>query len=172
MKKVPEQLVLDVEGSLSSVLAPDPDSRQQSDCRWNSDHRVAPAGQGYKRDIQNSRSFGVFMSGWLFAFCIHLCALKISDFIHYWRPLIITQATKRKYVFSLVATPLSDAAVPLLGSSLFCKWDQGLYLKSGAPLESLGRAPHRAGRGGMRVTSPNKLSTMMTSSWLGLPPDH
>ena len=80
MKKVPEQLVLDVEGSLSSVLAPDPDSRQQSDCRWNSDHQPA---QGYKRGNQNSRSFGVFMSGGLFAFCIHLCALKISDFIHH-----------------------------------------------------------------------------------------
>ena len=56
MKKIPEQLVLDVEGPLSSVLAPDPDSRQQSDCRLNSDHRVA---QGYIRDIHNSRSFGV-----------------------------------------------------------------------------------------------------------------
>ena len=46
MKKIPEQLVPVVEGSLSSVLAPEPDSRQQSDCRWNSDHRVAPAGPG------------------------------------------------------------------------------------------------------------------------------
>ena len=46
MKKIPEQLVLGAEGSLSSVLAPEPDSRQQSDCRWNSDHRVAPAGPG------------------------------------------------------------------------------------------------------------------------------
>ena len=67
MKKVPEQLVLDVEGSLSSVLAPDPDSRQQSDCRWNSDHLVA---QGYNRDIQNSRSFGVFIVYEWLTFCI------------------------------------------------------------------------------------------------------
>ena len=81
MKKVPEQLVLDVEGSLSSVLAPDPDSRQQSDCRWNSDHRVAAAAGpgilvGYP-ELTLIRS----LYEWL-TFCI-LCALKISDFIHY-----------------------------------------------------------------------------------------
>ena len=89
MKKVPEQLVLDVEGSLSSVLAPVTDSRQQSDCRWNSDHQPA---QGYKRDIQNLRSLGVFMSGG--------------------RPLIITQEATHF---------LMPPCVPLLGSLLFCK---------------------------------------------------